>query len=108
MLHFYATKYGELELENGRIIEVRAGNCLAVLIYKTHKEDGDYWNLYSVFGDTQHLKNCLKDGGDILFGEKPKRIKMNLAYKEAETLTRYLTKSGHIVECYYNKENTEK
>lgn len=104
MLHFYSTKYGEIELQDGRIIEVRAGNCLAVLIWESHEKDGDYWNLFSFYSDAEHCKNILKNDGDILFGIKPERIMMNIAYKEAETLTRYFAKSGHIVEVYYNKE----
>lgn len=105
MLHFYATKYGEIELQDGKIIEVRAGNCLAVLIYKTHEKDGDYWNLWTFYVDEQHCKNIIKNEGDILFGVNPKRIRMNIAYKEALQLTKYFAKCKHNVEVYYKKED---
>lgn len=105
MLHFYATKYGEIQLENGRTIEVRAGNCLAVLIYKTKEKDGEYWNLWTFYYDTKHLNNILKNEGDILFGENIKRIQMNIFYNEALTLSKWFAKSGHVVEIYYNKQN---
>ena len=93
-------------------LEIRQGNCLAVLIHvrkATEEELAEnpeakfYHSLYTFFCDEQHLKNIMKDGGDILFGEKTTNISLNLYYKECNTLLKYLVRSGRRVSCYYKE-----
>lgn len=94
-------------------IEIRQGNCLAVLIHvrKRAEEERQKENpecpyqhtLWSFYGDEQHLKNILKNEGDILFGEKVTSISLNMYYKECKTLLKYFTLSGHKVTAYYKE-----
>lgn len=93
-------------------LQIRQGNCLAVIVYirkATEKElerhpNGKYIHtLWSFYGDEQHMKNIIKNEGDIFFHEKVVSIKLNLYYKECKTLLKYYTLSGHKVTCYYKE-----
>lgn len=98
-------------------LQIRQGNCLAVLLYvrKSTEEELEknpegkwYHQLWSFYVDDQHLKNILKNEGDVLFGEKVTSISLNLYYKENLTLLKYFTKSGHKVTCYYKEPKKKK
>lgn len=98
-------------------IQIRQGNCLAVLVYireATPEElakdpEGKYYHqLYSFYVDEQHMRNIIKNEGDIFGGEKVTSIKLNLYYKECKTLLKYYTQSGHDVTCYYKKPEEAK
>lgn len=95
-------------------IQIRQGNCLAIFlnIYKEKEpQDPDKpWvhQLVSFFVNEQHIKNCKKDIKTNLFkklfGGDLKNIRLNMYYKECETLLKYFIKDGYKVQCYY-KEN---
>lgn len=93
-------------------LQIRQGNCLAVLLYvrrstaeelQKHPKGKWYHQLWSFYCDEQHLKNIMKDDGDILFGEKVTSISLNMYYKECKTLLKYFTLSGHKVTAYYEE-----
>ena len=93
-------------------LQIRQGNCLAVLLFvrkatpeelEKHPEGKWYHQLWSFYVDEQHLKNILKNEGDVLFGEEVTSISLNMYYKECKTLLKYFTKSGHKVTCYYKE-----
>ena len=100
-------------------IQIRQGNCLAVLLYvrkateeelKKNPEGKWYHQLWSFYSNEQHLKNIMKEYGDVLYGEfeKVTSISLNLYYKENLTLLKYFTKSGHKVTCYYKEPKKKK
>lgn len=120
MLHYNGITIGKIRLtqehggeKNNYEIQIRQGNCLAVLIHvrkrteeerqKERPECPYLHTLWSFYGDEQHLKNILKNEGDILFGEKVTSISLNMYYKECKTLLKYFTLSGHKVTCYYKE-----
>lgn len=79
-------------------IEIRQGNCLAVFIYKT--EDG--YGLYNFYADLDHIKRIRKSHeGKLLFYDKVVSCRLNLRYKEAQTLARYFAMDGVEVVGYY-------
>lgn len=120
MLHYNGITIGKIRItqEHGGEkrnyeIQIRQGNCLAVLIHvrkrteeemqKENPECPYQHTLWAFFVDEQHLKNIMKDGGDILFGEKVTSISLNMYYKECKTLLKYFTLSGHKVTAYYEE-----
>lgn len=94
-------------------LQIRQGNCLAVIVHvrkrtpeerrEKNPECGWSHTLWSFYGDEQHLKNILKNEGDIFFGEEVTSVELNLYYKECWTLLKYFTLSGHPVKCYYKE-----
>lgn len=103
MLTYTATRIGTIVL-NGELCEIRQGNCLAVIVYfYTDKDGTDMVRLINFFSDEQHLKNILKGAKDIFFGEKVDEINLNTYYKEARTLLKYATYSGHTVKAFYEE-----
>lgn len=94
-------------------LQIRQGNCLAVVIHvrkrtaeERAKEDPDCpykHTLWTFWGDEQHMKNIIKNEGDIFFGEKVTSVELNMYYKECSTLLKYFTRSGHKVTCYYKE-----
>lgn len=111
MLTYEPTTIGTMTIDrNGeqKTIQYRLGNCLAVLIYEYEEDGHTYHQLYNFYGDEQHCKNIMKNDGDILFGEKPLNITLNLYYRQSNTLLKYLVKSGHRVNCYYEEPSSKK
>jgi len=115
-LTYNATKIGEISLKDskGRAykVQIRQGNCLAVLLYvrKPHEDELErnpeakkIHELWSFYGDEQHLKNILKNEGDVLFHAHVTGIRLNVYYKECNTLLKYFALSGHKVTCYYEQ-----
>ena len=103
-------------VEHKFTIQIRQGNCLAVLIHirKSTPEElekhpnGKYiHSLYTFFCDEQHLKNILKNEGSVLFDDVVS-IKLNMFYKENYTLLKYFVLSGYVVKCFYKKPKNEK
>ena len=81
-------------------IEIRQGNCLAVLINRYVNEEGVTMNqLYSFYSDAKHLDNIIKSNGSPFFDEVVS-IELNMKYKECEQLLRRFVKF-HKVTCYY-------
>lgn len=90
-------------------VQIRQGNCLAVMITVNKQADGGYLHsLWSFFVDADHMRRISKHyGGDPFCGTTDVRsIKLNLAYKESNTLLKVFTKAGYKVTCYY-KEDTK-
>lgn len=115
-----ALRYGETTIgkivikqgENKFNLQIRQGNCLAVIInvrkateeeLKEQPESKYIYTLYSFFGDEKHLKNMMKQYGNVLADEVIS-IELNMLYKENYTLLKYFVKSGYKVKCYYKEE----
>lgn len=86
-------------------LEIRQGNCLAVIIGVGKNENGEtIHNLMQFFADEKHLKRMCKavDEGEektpIFYDVKS--IKLNMRYKECATLLKHLVKYYKIT-CYY-------
>lgn len=86
-------------------LEVRQGNCLAVIIHVSKDEDGTYnHTLMDFFADATHLTRRCKavDNGEeknVLFYDV-KSIRLNMRYKECEHILKRLVKYYEI-NCYY-------
>ena len=98
--------------ENKFNLQIRQGNCLAVIInvrkatedeLKEHPKGKYIHTLYNFYCDEQHLKNLLKNEGRVLFDEVVS-IELNMFYKDNYTLLKYFVKSGYKVKCYYKEE----
>jgi hypothetical protein len=86
-------------------LEIRQGNCLAVIMHVCKQDDGTYLHtLMDFFADEQHLKNrcaAVDKGNDkTLLLYDTKSIKLNMRYKECATLLKHLVKYYKIT-CYY-------
>lgn len=79
-------------------IEIRRGNCLAVMVY----DAGDYWGLFNFWADEQHIKNIIKNSTSAqpLFLGQAKDIRLNLKYKESAKILKYIVKETEVT-CYY-------
>lgn len=119
-LRYNSTTIGKLTIEQELgdnkyryNLQIRQGNCLAVIIYvrKATKEelerdpDGKWYHqLHMFYADEQHMKNMMKEYGQVLDAmDKVIKCELNLYYKECWTLLKYFTKSGYNVKCYYKE-----
>ena len=96
---YNAEKIGTLIVRQGEHnynVEIRRGNCLAVLI--TPNGEGGMF-LYSFFADRQHLVNIQKHYGKVIFDEVVD-CRLNMRYKESKTLLEFFVKSFDVI-CYY-------
>lgn len=86
-------------------LQIRQGNCLAVIIQSTKDEDGKYLHtLMQFFANEAHLKRTCKavDKGEektVIFYDV-KSIRLNMRYKECATMLKHLVKYYEI-NCYY-------
>lgn len=119
-LHYYEGRIGTLTIEQENAgekhryeIQIRQGNCLAVFIHVRRATPaelercpkGKYIHtLYNFFADEQHIKNILKNEGQLI-GDKVIKIELNTYFKESKTLLKYFTKAGYKVTCYYKETN---
>lgn len=86
-------------------LQIRQGNCLAVIIHSDDKPDGSFTHiLMQFFANEEHLKRICKavDKGE---GKTPifydvKSIRLNMRYKECSKLLKHLVKYYEI-NCYY-------
>lgn len=113
-LRYNSTTIGKIVINQGENkfnLQIRQGNCLAVIINvrKATEEElkeqpnGKYIHtLYSFFTNEQHLKNMMKSYGNVL-ADKVVSIELNMFYKENYTLLKYFVKSGYKVKCYYKE-----
>ena len=98
-------------------IQIRQGNCLAVFLYVYKKENPEdpkmCWvhQLVNFLADEQHLKNILareeyKKNAfmRMLSADRICDVKLNLFYKECQTLLKYMVRDGLKVKCYYKEE----
>ena len=114
-LSYNGTTIGKIVIKQGENkfpLQIRQGNCLAVVInvrkateeeLKEQPEGKCIHTLYTFFADEQHLKNMMKMYGNVLADEVVS-IELNLFYKENYTLLKYFVKSGYRVKCYYKEE----
>lgn len=101
--------------QNGGLyrIQIRQGNCLAVMIYvsknpdSTSKKDRYLHTLFMFYHDEQHIKNIIKNGHGLI-GDEIVSMRLNMYYKESWTLLKYFTKEGHKVTCYYKEPKKKK
>lgn len=98
-------------------IQIRQGNCLAVFLYVYKKENPEdpkmCWvhQLVNFLVDEKHLKNILareeyKKNAfmRMLSADRICEVKLNLYYKECQTLLKYMVRDGLKVKCYYKEE----
>lgn len=86
-------------------LQIRQGNCLAVIIGVGKNEEGETIHaLMQFFANEEHLKRMCKA---VDYGEEKapifydvKSIKLNMRYKECATLLKHLVKYYKIT-CYY-------
>lgn len=89
-------------------LEIRQGNCLAVIIGVGKNENGEtIHTLMQFFADAEHIKNVCKavEKGEYKGYDAPifydvKSIRLNMKYKECSKLLKYLVKYYEI-NCYY-------
>lgn len=86
-------------------LEIRQGNCLAVIIHSNKEPDGTFTHTLMQFFDCEEtLKRMCKavDKGEekapIFYDVKS--IRLNMRYKECATLLKHLVKYYKIT-CYY-------
>lgn len=109
-------RYVEKKDEKGRTvykkypIQIRESNCLmcAIHVWKDpNPEDPErpwHHDLQMFFADEEHMKRCLKEHNfEKLFWGKLRNIKLNIYYKDMQTLAKYMTKDGLKVTCYYKE-----
>ena len=65
--------------------------------------------LVNFLHDEQHLKNIVKEEKENIFARmlsanKITKVKLNLFYKESNTLLKYMVRDGLKVECYYKED----
>ena len=114
-LSYNRTTIGKIVIKQGENkfpLQIRQGNCLAVVInvrkateeeLKEQPEGKCIHTLYTFYADEQHLKNMMKMYGNVLADEVVS-IELNLFYKENYTLLKYFVKSGYRAKCYYKEE----
>lgn len=116
MISYYKNLIGKLTIrQNGKLfhIQIRQGNCLAVMIHlyknpeSTSKNDRHYAQLFMFYHDEQHIKNMLKNGHGLLDDEIVS-MQLNMYYKESWTLLKYFTQEGNKVTCYYKEPKDKK
>jgi hypothetical protein len=100
-------------------IQLRDSNCLMCALHVSRIENPKNpklcWRhqLVSFLCDEQHLKNCRKDYKpgcffNGLFSGKLQNIKLNIYYKEMQTLAKYMARDGLNVTCYYKEPHKPK
>lgn len=99
-------------------IQIRLGNCMAIFLH-IYKEDEPKdperpWihQLMCFFMDEKHLQRCMKHINkehffSSMFDGQLHGIKLNLHYKDMQTLMKYMIRDGLKVTAYY-KEPKEK
>lgn len=99
-------------------IQIRLGNCMAIFLH-IYKEDEPKdperpWihKLMCFFMDEKHLQRCMKHINkehffEYMFDGQLHDIKLNLHYKDMQTLMKYMIRDGLKVTAYY-KEPKEK
>lgn len=122
-LHYNGTTIGKVVIKQNVCdewkkftIQIRQGNCLAVLINvrkltpdEMAKHPGGRYmhTLYTFYCDSTHMEKLIKHEGDVLF-DKVVSIELNMYYKECRTLLKYFTLAEHTVKCYFKAPKTKK
>lgn len=104
----YKITYGELKVKSwdgSKVckVKIHPANALCAFIYHYKNEKGEKMaQLWNFLGDTQHIKNIMKDYHTLL-GEDVVSVKLNVYYKEAQQLVVPMAKSGYKVTCYHKE-----
>ena len=79
-------------------IEIRRGNCLAVMIF----DKGDSYMLYNFLADEALVKSFIRisDHPKPLFYGEAKNFRLNMKFKESAKLLQYIVKETEVT-CYY-------
>lgn len=113
-------KYVEVKDKQGRTvydkypIQIRDGNCMAIFLYihkiENPEDPKKCWqhSLQCFFVDESHMKRCLEDfkqgeAFEKMFYGKLKNIRLNIYYKQMQTLAKYMARDGLNVTCYYKE-----
>lgn len=86
-------------------LQIRQGNCLAVIIHSNKEPDGTFTHTLMQFFDCEETlkrmcKAVDKDEGKAPIFYDVKSIRLNMRYKECATLLKHLVKYYKIT-CYY-------
>lgn len=105
-------KMGEVTCKNilGQkfTVNVYQANCLAALVYEENEEHKNY-EFWSFFNDIDHLKLCLGLKKDYtgtcenIYKDTFVKWKLNIFFKEALTIAKWIAKAGYPVEIYYKE-----
>lgn len=82
---------------------IYGGNALAAFI--NHYTDGDGKKcayLYAFFADKKHMRNIEKNEHNPFFDIKG-AVKLNMAYKQSDTLLGFFARQGHTIKPYYKQ-----
>lgn len=116
MIKAYEERLGTITVRwqgNPCRIQIRRGNCLAVLLSvtknpeSTSKEDRYNYGLFMFYHDEQHIINMINNGKGLL-DEEIVSMQLNMYYKESWTLLKYFTQEGNKVTCYYKEPKKKK
>ena len=106
----YLIEYGSVKVksvdgEHVCNVKIHPANALCAFIYHYKNDKGEKMSqLWNFLGDTQHIKNIMKNSSDhTLLGTSVVSVKLNVYYKEARTLVEPMCKSGYKVICYYRE-----
>lgn len=85
-------------------VQYHPANCsLGAFIYHYKREDGQKMaQLWNFLNDKEHVRNIMKNCGK-LFGDNIDKVKLNVYYKEAESIVKACSQSGYKVECFYKE-----
>ena len=94
-------------------INIYPCNAIAAFIHEYKSDEGkDMYNVWSFWVDKQHVKNIVKNCGDLFccsIYEKVTNIRLNMYYKyAAKQVLDILLKNGYKVTCYYKEPKLKK
>lgn len=101
----YKIELGRISIEqNGHTFDlgIYKANCeYGAVVWRGKDEEGnDKAILMTFWADEQHMKNLMKDRGDIMCGETVTGAELNMYYEKNQTLLKYMKRSGYKVRCY--------
>lgn len=91
-------------------VNIYACNAIAAFIQEWKDENGkEMYNVWSFWVDKQHVKNIVKNCGNVFCGETVTNIRLNMYYKyAAKQVLDILLKNGYKVTCYYKEPKQRK
>lgn len=87
------------------LIYIYECNALAAFVYEYTENRQRWQQLYSFFGDEQHMNGCIKNGVNIFDGKDVLKIELNMAFKDNKKVLDYFLHFGYHVDCYYEKQS---
>lgn len=105
------SKMGELTIKligKEYRLNIYDGNCLGIILTEWKDEQGkDMYQLYTFFADCEHLYRCLglRKGYNSIFAEGEfVSMRLDMRYKNSETIAKAFVKAGYEVTLYESKE----